>query len=335
MAALALIFSGVLFALILPTWLYPVLVRLRVVDVPNDRSSHTTPTVRGMGAALVIAACLTAAFLVAIDVEGDGYTSVASIALMGAAAAALGFVEDLRGIRVAKRAGLQLLIGAGFGGLIVLTAGVGWIWIPVSAIAVAAYINVANFMDGINGISGLHGGVAGISYAILGALSDRLWMTHLGLIVAGVFVAFLPWNLAGRGVFLGDVGSYFLGAWIAGIAVTAVASGLSFVVAVGPTVIYLADTGYTLVNRIRRGERWFEAHRSHVYQQLASRGGKHVPVALLVAGFSLLTATVSLLTLNQTWTVSAGALVLMLLIAAVYLCLPRIFGGHELLGDPG
>lgn len=327
------IFVGILLALILPIWIFPVLIRLGVVDVPNERSSHVIPTVRGMGAAIAIAACLTSAALAVIDVGGRG--KILALTVLGVAAASLGFVEDLRGIGVAKRASLQTLIGAGFGFLVAWSSGYGWIWIPISAIAIAAYINVANFMDGINGISGLHGGVAGISYAILGMVSDRLWMTQLGLVAAGVFLAFLPWNLSRRRVFLGDVGSYFLGAWIAGMAVLAVASGLNPLLAAGPTVIYLADAGFTLVRRIYLGERWFEAHRSHVYQQLTSRSGKHVAVALVVAGFSVLTALVSFLSLLPSWIASAWSLVLMVLVAVAYLCLPRIVSKsrRELLGE--
>jgi UDP-GlcNAc:undecaprenyl-phosphate GlcNAc-1-phosphate transferase len=327
------IILGVLLALVLPIWIYPMLTRFGIVDVPNERSSHVVPTVRGMGVALAIAACLTTAVLAVPNV--DGSKNILALTLLGVVAAGLGFVEDWRGIRIARRAFFQILIGASFGLLVAWASGDSWIWIPISAIAVAAYINVANFMDGINGISGLHGGIAGISYAILGTASDRLWMAQLGLVAAGVFLAFLPWNLSPRRVFLGDAGSYFLGAWIAGIAILALASGLNPILVVGPTVIYLADTGFTLVRRIYCGERWFEAHRMHVYQQLTSRSGKHATVALLVAGFSLLTALASYLSLLPTWVASAGSLVLMVLIAAVYLCLPKILNrsGRELIGD--
>lgn len=334
MISALVIILGVLLALVLPIWIYPMLTRFGIVDVPNSRSSHVVPTIRGMGAALAVAACLTTAVLAVLNV--DGSKNILALTLLGLAAAVLGFMEDWRGIRIAKRAGLQILIGASFGFLVAWASGDGWIWIPISAMAVAAYINVANFMDGINGISGLHGGIAGISYAILGMVSDRLWMLQLGLVAAGVFLAFLPWNLSRRRVFLGDVGSYFLGAWIAGIAILAFASGLNPILAVGPTVIYLADTGFTLVRRIYRGERWFEAHRTHVYQQLTSRSGKHVAVALHVAGFSMLTTLVSYLSLMPTWIASAASLVLMVVVAIVYLCLPKILSrsGHKSLGDP-
>ena len=324
MISILVICGGTLVALTLPRWVYPVLNRFGAVDVPNERSSHVVPTVRGMGAALTVAACITTGCLVWVNIDDENYENVVALTMLGVTAAALGFVEDLRGIQVAKRASLQLLVGVGFGFYIALTTGANWIWVPLGAVAVAAYINVANFMDGIDGISGLHGGVAGIFYAVLGVVSDRIWMTHLGLVLAGVFLAFLPWNLSGRRVFLGDVGSYLLGAWIAGIAVIAVASGLNPLLALGPTVIYVADTSFTLMRRVRRGERWFEAHRSHVYQQLTSRGGNHVLVALLVAGFSVLTALVSFLALVPTWIASVGSFVLMVLLAAVYLCLPKI-----------
>lgn len=327
------IILGVLLALVLPIWIYPILTRFGIVDVPNARSSHEVPTVRGMGVAVAFAACVTTAVLAVLNV--DDYKNILALTLLGSIAAALGFVEDWRGIPVAKRAGLQILIGTSFGFLVVWASGDGWMWVPISAIAVAAYINVANFMDGINGISGLHGCIAGVSYAFLGVVSDRLWLSELGLVAAGVFLAFLPWNLSRRRVFLGDVGSYFLGAWVAGIAVLALASGINPILAAGPTAIYLADTGFTLVRRIYRGDRWFEAHRTHVYQQLTSRSGKHLAVALLVAGFSMLTALVSYLSLLPTWIASAGALLLIILIAGVYLCLPKFAGrrARESLGE--
>lgn len=325
MISIFVISAGTLLALILPMWIYPVLKRLGVVDIPNERSSHLVPTVRGMGAALAIAACITTAVLVGINSYSKDYGNVPALAFVAALAAALGFVEDLKGIRVTKRAGFQLLIGTAFGVFVSWATGTAWIWVPPVALAVAAYINVANFMDGINGISGLHAVVAGTFYAVLGVVTDRLWMTHLGLIAAGVFLAFLPWNLSGRRVFLGDVGSYFLGSWIAGLAILAVASGLNPLLALGPTVIYLADTGSTLFRRMHRGERWYEAHRSHVYQQLTSHGRSHLAVALSVSGFSVLTGIVSFLALLPTWVASVGSLLLMVMIAAVYLGLPKIF----------
>lgn len=328
-----IILSGILLALFLPRWMYPILARIGVVDVPNDRSSHAVPIVRGMGVALAVAACLASGLLAFVN--GESFKYILALTLLGLAAAALGFLEDWRGIPMAKRACLQVLIGVAFGTAVTWASGDGWIWVPLSAIAVAAYINVANFMDGINGISGLHGGVAGTFYAILGAITDRPWMTQLGLIAAGVFLAFLPWNLSGRRVFLGDAGSYLLGAWIAGISLLAVASGLNAVLVIGPTMIYLADTGYTLTRRLQRGERWAEAHRSHIYQRLTSKDGTHLKIALLVAGLSLITAAASLLVLFSTWVATIGALVLMLLIAVFYLGLPEMLNRRrpELIGE--
>ncbi|GAB3560723.1 hypothetical protein GCM10027405_11010 [Arthrobacter alkaliphilus] len=287
-----------------------------------------------MGLALAIAASLTGLIL-ALFVSGAGSEYVLALTLLSSAAATLGFVEDWRGVGTRKRACIQILIAAGFGILVISAYGTNWIWIPVIAISVAAYINIANFMDGINGISGLHGGVAGTFYAVLGAGTDRPWMIQLGIIAAGVFVAFLPWNLSNRRVFLGDAGSYLLGAWIAGTAVLAVASGLNPVLVVGPTVIYLADTGYTLTRRIQRGERWAEAHRSHIYQQLTSEAGGHIKVALLVAALSVGTAAASLLVLLSTWIAIVGSLILMLLAVVFYLMLPNMLkrNKREMIGE--
>jgi len=216
------------------------------------------------------------------------------VAGVSVSAALLGWIEDLRGLRVAMRAAVQLAIGLAGVAAIVVLSGAPWWLVPLSALGVAAYINVANFMDGVDAISGLHGIVVGGTYALLGLVFHEQWLVIAGAILALSFAGFLPWNLVRGGMFLGDVGSYLLGGSIGIIAVAAITRGVPPIAVLGPVLIYLTDSGVTLVKRILRGERWHEAHRSHVYQRLTTSGLSHVKVSVIVTVASACTGALGL-----------------------------------------
>ncbi|HET8880056.1 MAG TPA: glycosyltransferase family 4 protein [Arthrobacter sp.] len=286
-------------SLLLPLAVKPWLVRLGVVDVPSSRSSHVTATIRGMGlaAALATAAGYLAAVLTGAVTVNRSIFAVVLVII--AACAAVGWIEDLRGLSIRGRAAAQLGIGAaGSAALIVLTGQSFW-WLPLAAVAIAAYVNIANFMDGINGISGLHGITAGAAYAAAGMFSDQPWLTAGGAVLAMSFLGFLPWNLGRGSVFLGDVGSYLLGASVAALAVGAFLNGVYVEYVLSPILVYAADTGFTLLRRIKAGERWYASHREHVYQRLTDVGFSHLQsaaavtactVAVIVLGFTAATA---------------------------------------------
>ncbi|WP_035776655.1 UDP-phosphate glycosyltransferase [Arthrobacter sp. H5] len=291
--------SALVLSALLPFALKPLLTRLGVLDIPNERSSHTTVVIRGVGitVAVGIAGGLVLALLTGL-VPVDRSIVVILLAMIGASAL-LGWIEDYRGISIRVRLGIQLGIGAAGTAALAWTIGQGYWWIPVGALAVAAYVNAANFMDGINGISGFHGVTVGIFYSIAGMLGDQFWLTTAGLVVAAAFAGFLPWNL-GRGfVFLGDVGSYLLGASIAALAVAGLLSGVFLEYLFSPVLIYLADTFTTFLRRAKARKRWYASHREHVYQQLTDVGLTHLQASLFVtvcsvlvgaAGFVLATA---------------------------------------------
>ena len=283
-----------------PFLLRPVLTRIGVVDTPNHRSSHDRPTLRGGGVAALAAIVIGGGLWLAVapwSLPGSAFLLVVLIATL--VAGLLGLVEDVRGIPARLRALGQLGVGIGGAVAAVLVSGAPWWIVPVGALAIAAYINVANFMDGINGISGLHGLVAGAAFAVAGGLSSQPWLVAAGVAIAVAFVCFLPWNLLGPGMFLGDVGSYTLGAALSVAAVCGLASGLPIVTVIAPLALYLADTGYTLARRVLKGERWFEAHRSHVYQRLVDHGLSHLAVSALVALFSAAAAAFGLLAVQS------------------------------------
>lgn len=321
--------AALVLSVLMPLAVKPMLRRLGVVDIPNERSSHSSTVIRGMGLAVAVSVVVVQlAALVAGVVDVD--RSVALVVLGGTVlAAALGWTEDLRGLSVRWRLAWQAGIGVVCAGALSVILGTGIWWWPVCALAVVVYINVANFMDGINGISGLHGFVVGLLYAWAGASNDLVWMIVAGLVVAFAFAGFLPWNFSRDAVFLGDVGSYLLGGSLILIAVAAFLSGVYVEYLLPPLSVYLADTGWTLMRRIRRGDAWWRPHREHVYQRLTDAGLGHAASAATVAGF---TVAVSLISLAALWLPQVPSLplgVLVLLLLMLYLALPGLLGSRR------
>ncbi|MFD1212340.1 UDP-phosphate glycosyltransferase [Arthrobacter sp. GCM10027362] len=326
--ALLAVAAAFLLSLLLPFGLKPLLVRLGVLDVPNERSSHTVVTVRGMG--LTVAAGLLAGLLLALPaVDTEDRPLLGTVAAVAGAAALLGWTEDYRGISIRVRALLQVVVGAGGTVLAVYLTESSWWWVPVGALAVAGYINAANFMDGINGISGLHGLGTGLLFAAAGALAEERWLVLAGLVVAVSFAAFLPWNLGRDNVFLGDVGSYLLGASLAVLGVAGFLAGVPAESLLGPVTIYLADTAATLLRRVRAGEQWYVPHRQHVYQRLTDTGFSHLQSAAFVTGCSVLTGLCGFLAAQSELAGKLAALLGCAAVVVFYLRSPAIFGKHR------
>lgn len=321
---------------LLPFAVRPILHRYNMVDVPNERSSHTAPTYRGMG--LATAAATFVAFVVA-TLFGWTYRSAESLQLAVTIAAAilcalaLGWLEDIRGVSIVRRAGLQLVIGLLVSVSFATVQGTNILLLILGAIFIAGYINVANFMDGINGISGAHGLVAGLAYALTGWMVNLPWLALAGVAVAGAFAAFLPWNVRpGKNVFLGDAGSYVLGAALGTLAVGAWFADVPFLLAFAPLMTYLADAGTTLFRRFMAGEQWYKPHRTHTYQRLTDVGFSHLGSTAVVTGTTILVwvllAFASDLFASGAVLAAVGVVLVALAVLAVYLRMPQLFGGE-------
>ena len=329
--ALAFVLSA-----LLPFAVRPILHRNNMVDVPNERSSHTAPTYRGMG--LATAAATFVAFVVA-TLFGWTYRSAESLQLAVTIAAAilcalaLGWLEDIRGVSIVRRAGLQLVIGVLVSVSFATVQGTNVLVLILGAIFIAGYINVANFMDGINGISGAHGLVAGLAYALTGWMVNLPWLALAGVAVAGAFAAFLPWNVRpGKNVFLGDAGSYVLGAALGTLAVGAWFADVPFLLAFAPLMTYLADAGTTLFRRFMAGEQWYKPHRTHTYQRLTDVGFSHLGSTAVVTGTTILVwvllAFASDLYTAGSVVATVGVVLVALAVLVVYLRMPQLFGGE-------
>ena len=179
------------------------------------------------------------------------------------------------------------------------------------AVAAAAWItglvNVFNFMDGVNGISGVHALIAGVAYACYAEWGQHPFLLAASLAVAVSALLFLPWNAVRARVFLGDAGSYSLGAALAVLAADAVLRGVPVEAVLGPLALYLADTAWTLQRRIRTGERWLQAHRTHVYQQWCDAGWSHQEVTLLAGAVTILLTLLGTVSLSRDLTARAAA----------------------------
>jgi UDP-N-acetylmuramyl pentapeptide phosphotransferase/UDP-N-acetylglucosamine-1-phosphate transferase len=228
--------------------------------------------------------------LVAAGLIGGANAAVFAFAV--AVFGLLGFAEDLRGLSAARRLIMQAAGGTMVA--VVLLSGVTGpaarfvLLVALCSAWITGFVNVFNFMDGVNGISGAHALIAGAVYACLGWWHHDGFLVPAGAAVAVGALAFLPWNAGQARVFLGDAGSYALGAALAVLAAYAVLQGIPVEATLGPLLLYIADTAWTLQRRMRAGERWFEAHRSHIYQRWCDAGWSHQQVTAAAAATTVL-----------------------------------------------
>ena len=268
-----------------------------LLDVPNARSSHSLPTPRGGGVAIVVA------FLVGLCLAffaGLGIAAELFYALLGAGLgiALLGFLDDhghiaarwrLLGHFLAAAWALYWLGGlpplAVFGGLLQLS----WIGHVLAAFYLVWLLNLYNFMDGIDGIASVEAICVCLGGAILYALLETSLLTDLPLLMlAAAVLGFLLWNFPPARIFMGDAGSGFLGIVLGVLSLQA--AWISPVLLWGWLIllgVFIVDATLTLLRRLLRGEKVYEAHRSHAYQYASRQFGRHLPVTLAVLAINL------------------------------------------------
>jgi UDP-GlcNAc:undecaprenyl-phosphate/decaprenyl-phosphate GlcNAc-1-phosphate transferase len=306
--------------------------RLAVIDVPGGRSSHSVPTPRGGGAPIAVGLLVAVTLLVTWGLKpaADHHEALAFLAAVGFFGV-VGMLDDLRGLSAALRLALQAAGSAAVAALLVAGLSLSFPARAMAALAIAVwlagFVNAFNFMDGVNGISGAHALVAGVVYACLGEWRQDNLMITGGLATAVAACAFLPWNAVRARVFLGDVGSYALGAALAVLATCAILQGVPLEAAAGPVALYLADTAWTLQGRIRRGERWLQAHRTHVYQRWCDAGLSHQEVTVLTTGATVALCLLSMASVLPTTPVRLTADLAGVALLAAYLGSPKALAG--------
>ncbi len=290
-------YSKEIFSLALAFLLSAIITRVMIVvnikDIPVDRSSHKqiTPRAGGVGLLSAFYICLLSQEFFRILDHG----SIFIVLLSGAAImAGLGLLDDIKGSSPL----LRLLVQISISWLSIKYIGtfrtiplpyfgevnLGILSFPLSILWITGFTNAFNFMDGLNGMSGI---MTIISCIFLSILSGSHYPNFIiFLILAAATFGFLIFNFPKARIFLGDVGSFFLGFFFSSWALVALKPSygkLSIWVVPLLFFIYIYDVIFTLLHRIIRRKNFFEAHREHLYQLLNRLGWSHTKVTSLYA----------------------------------------------------
>ncbi len=263
-----------------------------VVDTPNRRSSHSTPTPRGGGISVVI----TSLALVLLGYWTNTLNTGTALALLtgGGAVALIGFLDDLYSLPNKLRFATHLL--ASLAALLLLDQlptlplpgtelQLAGFWLLPLALALTWLINLYNFMDGIDGIAAtealctLMG--ASLIYCLLPTPDRSTNIALTSLMLMAPLLGFLLLNWPPARIFMGDGCSGFLGFFLGLLGIIysnhSAINLWSWAILLG---VFVVDSGWTLITRMVTGQTWHQAHRSHCYQILSRKIGSHLPVTL-------------------------------------------------------
>jgi Fuc2NAc and GlcNAc transferase len=268
---------------------------LGLVDVPNERSSHSRPTPRGGGLGIFIAVTL-GVWMWSNSVHVD---VVWRNVLIGAGAVALvGLWDDVQSVSVLRRFAVHLtaatfLVLAFPGNLrIELFPGTSFGGVPLyllSCVGIVCAINMFNFMDGIDGLAASEAIFVTLGGALIPLLNGHPHTPEamVCILISAACAGFLLMNWAPARIFMGDVGSGFLGFSIAALALWGMAQQLtSFWTWLMLGGVFVADAALTFFRRLFRGENVTSAHRMHAYQRLARRWSSHRRVSILMTAIN-------------------------------------------------
>lgn len=299
-----------------------------LMDVPNDRSSHTVPTPRGGG--IVFVAVWTA--LMAALAGGGLIPSGVALTLIPPAllAAAIGFADDILTLTASRRFLLQIVAALLFlwaiGGYPAMQAGpwlldMGMAGGIFAVLWIVWSINLFNFMDGVDGIASVEAMMVLAAGGFFLAAGGGAVYGAAAFWAAAAVGGFLVWNLSKARIFMGDAGSYFLGFFIAALALLGErffnVPLLLWVILYG---VFWFDATATLLRRIVAGERWYAGHRSHAYQRLQQAGFSHGAVSGLTAMLNIvLIALAAAAFFNRGWLPACFAAAVAVLSLAYFL----------------
>lgn len=247
--------------------------RTSLLDVPNARSSHSVPVPRAAGVVFVIVAPLVFA-AAQLLVTGAVPSGIAAWWVASWLLAAVSMYDDWRGLPAGLRLAVQLAAAAAF---LAATGTLMPLWRALLLVLwLAGVSNAYNFMDGVDGLAAGQAVLVMAALAWLGLLRGHAWLPVLAAAVSGGAAGFLVHNFPVARVFMGDVGSVWLGFSFAAVAVLNLEGGVPFAASVVVLGMFLADGGVTLLLRLWRRERVMDAHRTHFYQRLVRAGWSHV-----------------------------------------------------------
>jgi UDP-GlcNAc:undecaprenyl-phosphate/decaprenyl-phosphate GlcNAc-1-phosphate transferase len=291
------------------------------MDHPNERSLHVTPTPRIGGLGIMAGVGVASLWLVT--------GSLLPVMLGAFALAGVSLLDDMQGLPVSLRflahfvAAAACLLALGLGG-----------WALVGAIlAVVWMTNLYNFMDGSDGLAG---GMAAIGFAALALaawLGNAFELATLCVSIAAAALAFLYFNFPPARVFMGDAGSIPLGFLAATLGILGARQNVwSWVFPVLVFSPFIVDASVTLVRRALRGERIWQAHRSHYYQRLVLLGASHRQLALaayvLMLGMAAQAFTLLIVPIYTTWALIMSVAIYMIIFLAIDVRWRRFINGQ-------
>ncbi|MBD1555170.1 MraY family glycosyltransferase [Pseudomonas typographi] len=264
-----------------------------MLDTPNERSSHSVPTPRGGGVAVVLAfvcGIAIATYGGKIELHNAIILSAASLLV-----ALVGFFDDRRGVSISVRLGCHVIAA----GILLASADIprhitfmdhtieiGMVGLPIAALFVIWSLNLYNFMDGIDGIAACQAITVGLSMVTIGIMGGDQNLVQVFTILGASCAGFLLWNYPPAKIFLGDVGSGFIGFVMA--ATVIIADKKYFLPFLIFMAIFILDASCTLLCRVWTGHAPVVAHREHIYQRAARNFGAHGPVVIYIFLFNII-----------------------------------------------
>jgi len=290
--------TAMVFSLVFGPVMRRVGTRLHVVDVPNQRSSHTQIVPRTGGVAIILAMICTMALM------GKPTAPLLVAMGLGAMGSIVSFIDDF----VSLSSLVRLLVHLGVAAVSIFMIQLHlrelalpfwtlpfpyWVGLAVAALFVTGFINFFNFMDGINGIAASQGIVGAATLAVLLAMGGAGNSVLVSAALVGGCLGFLPYNFPRATMFMGDMGSTTIGFSLAMLTLIG-ARHWPWVACLLPLGVFIYDATFTLFKRLLRGENVLKAHREHHYQLLIRSGWSHLRVTLLQVGLMLLCSAAAL-----------------------------------------
>lgn len=296
-----MIFWWLLLLVFLVSWILTLILRRyalakSLMDIPNERSSHSIPTPRGGGVAIVftfLAGLPLLSFLGLLAPElmyglGGG----------GLLVAVLGFADDhghiaarwrLMGHFVAAAWALFWIGGLAPVAFMGATIDLGFVGTALAAVYLVWMLNLYNFMDGIDGLASAEAICVCLGSCLVYGLTGHVELMWVALILSAAVGGFLCWNFPPARIFMGDAGSGFLGLVLGVLSLAAawVSAELlwSWLILLG---VFVVDATWTLIRRMLNGDKVYEAHRSHAYQYASRHYGSHKKVVAAIVCINIL-----------------------------------------------
>jgi UDP-N-acetylmuramyl pentapeptide phosphotransferase/UDP-N-acetylglucosamine-1-phosphate transferase len=285
------------------------MLKRQIFDIPNERSSHTTPTPRGggvvfVGVSLLFYVCWNLKTGI-LNLETDVLSYISGAIFLSV----VSWVDDFKSVPSLFRFAVHFISASllihGFGSLeaiffpFVGEIRLSYFAVPLTLLWIVWLTNAYNFMDGIDGIAAIQAITAGLGWFLLGWKFDIPFTSFFGLILALTNLAFILHNWSPAKIFMGDVGSAFLGFTFAFLPLSAgnespPHSSKLFLIGGLFVLPFIFDTIFTFTRRLLGGEKVWQAHRSHLYQRLVIKGYTHRIVAILYGATALLITALTL-----------------------------------------